>query len=137
MATVRMSDKLKADIRDEARRQFKKVNPKQDFSLKLGDKIYNKYIAPLIPKIKKLDKEANLKGYFGFTKSSDLDIGIETKDGEISDHLDIPMSAEREIPGSSGYGSSSARLNLKSSSPEAKEIRKILNFKKNRFYDCK
>jgi len=128
MATVRMSDKLKVDIRSEAKRQFKKVNPKQEFSLELGDRIYNKYIAPLTPKIKKLDKEANLKGYFGFTKSSELDIGIETKGGEISDYLNIPMSAEREIPGSSGYGSSAARLNLKANSPEAKEIRKILNF---------
>ena len=61
MATVRMSDRLKADIRSEARRQFKKVNPKQEFSLELGDKIYNKYLAPLIPKIKSLIKKLILK----------------------------------------------------------------------------
>jgi len=129
MATVRMSDRIKTDVREEARRQFKKVNPKQDFSLELGDKIYNKYIAPLVPKIKKLKKEADIKGYFTFTKTSALDIGIESKDGEVSDNLDIPMSAEREVPSTnSGYGGSAARLNLKVNSLEAKEIRKILNF---------
>jgi len=127
MATVRMSDRLKSDIRSEARRQFKKVNPKQEFSLELGDKIYNKYFSPLIPKIKKLRKEANLKSYFYIMTTSTLDIGIETKSGEVSDNLDIPMSAEREVPGQSGYGNSTARLNLKFNSPESKEIRKIID----------
>ena len=104
MATVRMSDKLKDEIRQEAARQFENVNPEQSFSLDIGDRVYNKYVEPLVQDINKIKQSHDINdSYLNMSESAEIAVEIHhsfTKEKVTDGYIEpLKMSASRIMPG--------------------------------------
>mgnify|MGYP003640441113 CR=1 FL=1 len=129
MATVRMSDKLKSEIYTEADRQFENVNPKQKFSLALGDRIYNKYVEPLVQDVKKLKGKHNVGNYLAMEEAVEINIEIQDafSEARVTDGYQDPikMSASRKVPSKGGYNGTCTFI-IKNDSPEGIEMLNII-----------
>ena len=87
MATVRMSNKLTADLCKEYEKSYENTKPKPEYPAALGDAIYDNYVKPIIDRIKdaaKLDDveffelNADDEDTF-FINDSELNVQFETK----------------------------------------------------------
>ena len=128
MATVRMSDKLKDEIRQEAARQFENVNPEQSFSLDIGDRVYNKYVEPLVQDINKIKQSHDINdSYLNMSESAEITVEIHhsfTKEKVTDGYIEpLKMSASRIMPGAgNSYTSTKCTFKLLHDSLEAVEL---------------
>ena len=115
MATVRMSDYLKNDIKKAFEEAYDKANPPQELQPDQGDALYQKYVGPKIWPV----KDAYEKAFGGilnieeaaFNKKNELlahvplteyeyDQSDDSVNGQLNDYgrLNIPLTTERLFP---------------------------------------
>ena len=56
MATVRMSNKLTADLCKEYEKSYQNTKPKPEYPASLGDAIYDTHVKPIVDRIKEAAK---------------------------------------------------------------------------------
>ena len=134
MATVRMSDKLKDEVYREAERQFDNVNPEGSFSLDIGDRVYNKYVEPLVQEINKIKQNHQISDtYLNMGESAEISVDIIhafTNEKVTDSYIDpLKMSASRIMPGvGNSYRSAECTFKLLHDSSEAVELLSVLKF---------
>ena len=102
MATVRMSNKLTADLCKEYEKSYENTKPKPEYPASLGDTIYDTHVKPVIDRIKEASKLDDVE-FFDlnqdednsfFINDSELHIQFETKTYDTKDMSD----SEKELP---------------------------------------
>lgn len=102
MATVRMSNKLTADLCKEYEKSYENTKPKPEYPASLGDAIYDNHVKPIIDRIKEASKLDDVE-FFDlnddddnsfFMNDSVLNVSFETKCYDSKDLTD----SEKELP---------------------------------------
>ena len=87
MATVRMSNKLTADLCKEYEKSYENTKPKPEYPAALGDAIYDTHVKPIVDRVKDAAKLGNVE-FFDldqdseesfFIKDNELHVAFETK----------------------------------------------------------
>ena len=102
MATVRMSNKLTADLCKEYEKSYQNTKPKPEYPASLGDAIYDTHVKPVVDRIRdaaKLDDvdffdldQDNEESFF--IKDSELHVSFETKCYDSKEMED----SEKDLP---------------------------------------
>ena len=102
MATVRMSNKLTADLCKEYEKSYENTKPKPEYPASLGDAIYDNHVKPIIDRIKEAAKLDDVE-FFDldddddnsfFMNDSALNVQFETKCYDSKDLTD----PEKDLP---------------------------------------
>ena len=87
MATVRMSNKLTADLCKEYQKSYQNTKPKPEYPASLGDAIYDTYVKPIVDRVRDaarlndvefFDLDQDSEESF-FIKDNELHVAFETK----------------------------------------------------------
>ena len=136
MATVRMSDKLKYAILDEAEHQFQNVNKEKEIPLDVGDAIYTKYAQPIVDSVQNLIiKYPHVKNFMSFENMSEISVGfvipsdVSDQDQTYSSTSQLKMSAERPFPrgGGNSYNYNHISFHIPHDCEHAEKIREVKN----------
>lgn len=125
MATVRMSDRLIWNIRDEAKRQFDNINPKKEYPMSIGDAIYKEKVEPFMNKVTPIMEEYDFKDALKIEAHEELHIGLLGANDTRVGSARVPMSASRNVP-ADRY--SSCTIDLKATDENSIAIKEVLNF---------
>jgi len=125
MATVRMSDRLIWNIREEAKRQFDNINPKKEYPMSIGDAIYKEKVEPFMNKVAPIIEEYDFKDALKIEAHEELHIGLLGVDDTRVGSARVPMSASRNVP-ADRY--SSCTIDLKATDENSIAIKEVLNF---------
>jgi hypothetical protein len=125
MATVRMSDRLIWNIRDEAKRQFDNINPKKEYPMSIGDAIYKEKVEPFMNKVTPIMEEYDFKEALKIEAHEELHIGLLGANDTRVGSARVPMSASRNVP-ADRY--SSCTIDLKATDENSIAIKEVLNF---------
>ena len=102
MATVRMSNKLTADLCKEYEKSYENTKPKPDYPASLGDAIYDTHVKPVVDRIREASKFDDVD-FFDldqdseesfFIKDNELHVSFETKCYDSKEMAD----SEKELP---------------------------------------
>ena len=99
MATVRMSNRLMAEIEQAAKNKFDKINPKQKVDPTFGDRIFDTYVQPSVEDFQALYKEK-------FSQFDEVEPGKRSEVTYVKIHSDddnegkfgIELSTRRTAP---------------------------------------
>lgn len=136
MATVRMSDKLKYAILDEAEHQFQNVNKEKEIPLDVGDAVYAEYAQPVVDSVQSLMiKYPHVKNFMSFENMSEISVGfvipndVSDEDQTYSSTSQLKMSAERPFPrgGGSSYNYNHISFHIPHDCEHAEKIREVKN----------
>ena len=136
MATVRMSDKLKYAILDEAEHQFQNVNKEKEIPLDVGDAVYAEYAQPVVDSVQSLMiKYPHVKNFMSFENMSEISVGfvipsdVSDQDQTYSSTSELKMSAERPFPrgGGSSYNYNHISFHIPHDCEHAEKIREVKN----------
>ena len=87
MATVRMSNKLTADLCKEYEKSYENTKPKPEYPAALGDAIYDTHVKPIVDRVRDAAKLGDVE-FFDldqdseesfFIKDNELHVAFETK----------------------------------------------------------
>jgi len=81
MATVRMSNRLIAEIEQAAKNKFDKINPKQKVDPTFGDKVFDTYVQPAVADFQDLYKQK-------FSQFDEAKVGSRNEVNYVKIHTD-------------------------------------------------
>lgn len=138
MATVRMSDRLLRDIRQNAKEKYQVVNPEKEFPL--ADTFYSENIAPKLDKLLQQFSET-LDNMVNYTLKDVEQINFNVEIPSWADDPDKPVrtetysckfSSERKIPSFMSNSWYSGEINLPFENEFAQQLYNISQYNKKR-----
>lgn len=109
MATVRMSNKLTADLCKEYEKSYQNTKPKPEYPASLGDAIYDTHVKPIVDRIKEAAKLDDVEFFelnqdnddSFFLNDNELNVQFETKCYDLKDkdpaYDDLPWEVQNLV----------------------------------------
>jgi len=136
MATVRMSDRLLRDIRQNAKKKYQVVNPEKQYPL--ADTFFNENISPKLDKLIQQFNET-LNNMVNYTIKSveqlNFNIDVPTDDPArpiVTETFSCKFSSERKVPSFMSSSWYSAEINLPFEHEFAQQLYNISQYNKKR-----
>jgi hypothetical protein len=136
MATVRMSDRLLRDIRQNAKKKYRVVNPEKEYPL--ADTFYSENIAPKLDKLIQQFNET-LNNMVNYTIKSveqiNFNVDVPTNDPArpiVTETFSCKFSSERKVPSFMSSSWYSAEINLPFEHEFAQQLYNISQYNKKR-----